>query len=242
LDSLDKNELLNCISESGYIKPQDVFDTNTFLELKNKVLNDYYYLTNTKNLIFQHPITLTPTTFSLFTRNLYMVTPINNETIKVLLFFNSTGVSTFINENYDVSQTGLPDINELKGTLIEGYLYPYKDELVFYPYDILYLSGNQVNKPFYSGNSRETRFYKLMRSIEIINSVESDLIIETPRFDLDIIGGSKNFLSNKDFGDISSLLSHENIFFKHSSTFYKLISNSTFPGCFLLRIHRLQIA
>lgn len=45
-----------------------------------------------------------------------------------------------------------------------------------------------------------------MNSIEIINSVESDLIIETPRFDLDIIGGSKNFLTNKDFGDISSLL------------------------------------
>jgi hypothetical protein len=45
-----------------------------------------------------------------------------------------------------------------------------------------------------------------MNSIEIINSVESDLIIETPRFDLDIIGGSKNFLTNKEFGDISSLL------------------------------------
>ena len=45
-----------------------------------------------------------------------------------------------------------------------------------------------------------------MRSIEIINSVESDLITETPRFDLDIIGGSKNFLTNKDLGDISSLL------------------------------------
>ena len=206
LDSLGKNELLNCISESGYIKPTDVFDTNTFLELKNKVLNEYSYLTSTKNLVFQHPVTLTPNTFSLFTKDLYMVTPINNETIKVLLFFNSTGVSHFINENYDVSQTGLPDINKLKETLIEGYLYPYKDELVFYPYDILYLLGNQVNKPFYSGNSRETRFYKLMHSIEIINSVESELIIETPRFDLDIIGGSKNFLTNKDLGDISSLL------------------------------------
>ena len=214
LNNMSKDSLIKCIEKAGLIKEKTVFDNKDYNTLKNKVLNEYYVLSGTKNLINQHPITLTPSSFSLFTKDLYIVTPINNETIKVLLFFNNIGESYFINENYDISQSSLPVINDLSNTLIEGYLYPYENLLVFYPIDSLYLKNKDLsNLVFYSSASasrtsgKESRFNTLMYCLEKIRPFESEqLSINVDRFDLDIINGSKNYLTNTNMGDVSSLL------------------------------------
>ena len=207
LMDMDQNELMSCIQDSGYIREKDIFDQSEYVTLKDRILNEYSFLVGTSNLIFQHPVTLTPNTFPMFTKDIYIVTPVNSETIKVFLFFNDKGESYFINENKDVSETSLGSISELASTLIEGNLYPYKDELVFYPFDILYSKGTNLSStPFYSTRVKNPRYSTLMYLIDKIKSVNSDLTIETPQFDLNIIGGSKNFLNNKEYGDISSLI------------------------------------
>ena len=65
------DSLIKCIEKAGLIKEKTVFDNKDYNTLKNKVLNEYYVLSGTKNLINQHPITLTPSSFSLFTKDLY---------------------------------------------------------------------------------------------------------------------------------------------------------------------------
>jgi hypothetical protein len=208
LMSMEKDELLGCIKDFGYMKESGIFDKE-YPELKNKVLLEYSFLVGTKKLIKQHPLTLTPGILSTtLKRDSYIVTPINNETIEVFLFFNNTGSSHFINENYDISETSLPEMRVLSDTIIEGYLYPYKNELVFYPIDILYLKGRSLSTlPFYSVNTKDTRFNNLMYSLENINSINSEqLVIESDRFDLDVTNGIKNYLTNKSYGDVSSLL------------------------------------
>ena len=157
----------------------------------------------------QNPEPLTPRNASTFTKNAYILTPINDEALNVLLFFNTSGESYFINTNNDVSETSLPAVNNLADTLIEGYLYPYEEDFVFYPIDILYSSGtNVMDYPFINlSEQKKSRYNALRYSIDSIPSgSQLDIQIEN-RFDINIVGGAVNFLTNKEaFGDISGLL------------------------------------
>lgn len=211
LKSFDREQLINCIESNGYID-SSVFSGGHYTFLKTKILSELKNLKNTP--ITQHPVALTSVNINKITTGTgYIVTPINENTIPVLLFFNKVGESYFINDNNDISETSLPVIQVIAGTLISGYLYPYQQELVFYPLDIIYLSGKDLTQmDYYTGNSKDSRFHNLMFALNLIsiNGMEqSQLDIQSNRFDLNVIPGAKNFLTSEEYslyGNVSGLL------------------------------------
>ena len=209
LMDLSKEDLINCISDSGYISRKTMFDKD-YSMLKKEILAKYTSLTGTRSFAVQNPEPLTPVNASLFTSNTYIVTPINDEALNVLLFISNDGTSHFINTNNDISETSLPSIEELSNTLIEGYMYPYEEEFIFYPIDILFLKGNDITEyPFINKvDQKMSRYNALRYSIDLIQQFPTQLDIQIEnRFDLNIISGTSNFLTNTSvFGDISSLL------------------------------------
>jgi hypothetical protein len=209
LMDLSKDQLIDCISDSGYISRKTTFDKD-YSSLKKEILAKYASLTGTRSFVVQNPETLTPANASLFTSNNYIVTPINDEALNVLLFFDTEGTSYFINTNNDISETSLPPIEELSSTLIEGYMYPYEEEFIFYPIDILFLKGNDITEyPFINqSDQKKSRYNALRYSIDLIQRFPSQLDIQIEnRFDLNVISGASNFLTNTSmFGDISGLL------------------------------------
>lgn len=214
LMDMDPESLINCISDAGYIPRKDLFDQNSsnsdYVSFKKSILAEYQALSGSRSIIVQNPETLTPTTAVLFTKNLYIITPINDEALNVLMYFNESGNSYFINANNDISETSLPPIVDLVNTIIEGYLYPYEEEFIFYPIDILFIRGqNIMDNPFINqSDQNKSRYAALRYSIDRIQSFQSQLDIQIEnRFDLNIVKGSSNFLTNVEmFGEISSLL------------------------------------
>jgi len=203
----DTDELIKCIEDTGYIHKKDVF----YSTLRESVMEKYSLLTGTTDLLNQGTVALTSTNFDNFTISSYIVTPIYNETINVLLFFDSVGTSYFINLNKDISESGIPDIPSLAGSLIEGYLFPFKEpEFVFNPIDCLFFRNtNVMNIPFYSKITNKTRFGGLMYLISTIK-LKSGILKINITFDLDIIGGANYYKSE----DISGLLfiSYTNVY------------------------------
>jgi len=211
--SLEKSELIDFIKDAGYIREKDIFDISQDLSnydtFAGSVLKDYHSLTGYYRIITQTPVSMNYGTYSLLSKQRYLVTPINDETIKVILFFNNLGKSFFINENNDVSESGLTEIKELSNTVIEGYLYPGTSEFIFYPIDIIYLNGTPQNSLNYL-NGTESRFNNLNKAVNLINNSGSSGSLEIQfesRFDLNVIEGVKYFLSSPDvYGDISKVL------------------------------------
>ena len=199
-----KDELMKCLEDFGYIGKETIFDE--YSDFQSGVLKEYNKLTKSTELIVQGATALTINNFKLFTKNPYIVTPINENALNVLMFFNSSGSSYFININKDISQTSLPEIKELANTIIEGYLYPYKDELIFYPIDIVFFNGKDLSNIHYLG--KDSRYNNLMYSINQMKNKSLKLQIESDdRFDLNIIGGPNAFLTNpNEYGEISGLL------------------------------------
>ena len=197
LSTLSIPFLKDCIKSSGYVKEENIF-TKQFNEnynlFKTNVWKDYTNLTNSYKLMIQGVETLTISNFDKLTTSAHIITPIYNGTLNVLLFFNQKGESFFINLNMDISESGLPIINNLSNTIIEGYLYPFeKPNFIFYPVDIIYFKKiNITDKPYYIPGNKNNRFDSLMYACNLMES--STLAIET-LFDLDIFY-SKNFLSD----------------------------------------------
>jgi hypothetical protein len=210
LNSLDKSELIDYIEETGNIHEKDIFDisheSSDYNNFASSVLKDYQSLTGFNKILTQSPVSMNYGTYSLLSKQRYLVTPINEETIKVILFFNTSGKSFFINENNDVSESSLPESKELSNTIIEGYLYPGTSEFIFYPIDIIYLNGkSQISLNYLNGN--ESRFNNLNKSVGIISNISNLDIQFESRFDLNVIDGVKYILSNPNvYGDISKLL------------------------------------
>jgi len=208
LKNMETSQLLSCIEDFGYVRKSTKFDE--YSPFKNAVLTSYSKLVGYNRLPFQGSVAMTIITSKKLTQNSYIITPINDETINVILYFNEIGESFFINLNKDVSESSLPVIDELKNTIVEGYLYPYPEEFIFYPIDIIYLFGKDISAfPFLNRkDNKKARYNALMYTINKILPQESALQIEIDnRFDLDVVNGSNNYLTNeKTFGEISGLL------------------------------------
>jgi len=207
LKNMDTSQLLGCIEDLGYIRKKTTFDE--YSPFKDRVLSDYSKLVGYSRLPNQGSVAMTLTTAKKLTQNGYILTPINDESLNVILYFNEYGESFFINLNKDVSESGLPVLDELKNTIIEGYLYPYPEEFIFYPIDILYLYGKNITVfPFLNKkNNKEARYNALVYAVsKMVNQGSLQIEIDS-RFDLDVVRGSKNYLTNTDsFGEISGLL------------------------------------
>jgi hypothetical protein len=184
LKNLSKEELVGCMEK--YIRPSDIFDKSSKSSKSSNCKQSQ--LTTLVNLI--------P-----FTKMNYIVSPINNDTLRVKLYFDNVGDSYFINKSCDISESGISTIPELKNTELEGYLYPYLP-VTFYPNDITKLNGVDVSLiDFYHG--KPNRYIHLRDSLILIESMQNSIKIET-NFDLNIIQGSKYYLDN--FSEISGLL------------------------------------
>jgi hypothetical protein len=200
LKDLSKEQLINCIEESGHIKKKSIFDASEdYNSLKEKVLAGYSSLTGTRVTIEQHPVALTTQNVNSFLKNEYLIVPVYQDTISVLLFFSDSGESYFININGDISESGLPQLDELSGTLIQGYLYPFEEpNFIFYPFDILfYRKKNVMSVEYY-----QSRFTFLTKALGVLSKYRSSLNIESS-FDLDIISGANHYLESP---EVSSLL------------------------------------
>lgn len=211
LSSFDKQTLMNCIESHGYISKRSMF--MEYKSLQKEVLDKYNELH--KSVVLQKSVSLNLVNFSeSFSKKPYIVTPINCGTIRVVLFFDSTGKSYFINNNMDIIESSLDDVSELALSIIEGYLYPFEDELQFFPVDIIYVNNKDLSKYPFVSNAPENRFRYLMDVSNLINSTITQsgntsvlLHIIEERFDFNIVQGPKFYLENKEkFGDICGLL------------------------------------
>lgn len=185
LNNMPKEDLLKFTQSEGYIKDYIKFEENanlhkfTFKKLK-PLLN-----------------------LDIFESEVFMVTPIINNTIKIKLYFDKSGISYFINEFNRISESGISILPELAETEIDGYLSPFPDNFIFYPVDINTYAGNKdVNLLDYYHEKSECRYYYLKKAIGLIESKQKSLMIEL-NFDLNIVQGSKYFL---DFPETSGLL------------------------------------
>jgi len=144
----------------------------------------------------------TLSSLEIFTKENFMVTPVNNETIRVKLYFDSSGKSYFINTFGDVSESGISILPELEQTTIDGYLYPFPEQFTFYPFDItVYIEKDISSLDFFKQTN--SRFFYLNEAINTIKLAKKKLNVELT-FDLNIISGSRNYLES--LPDITSLL------------------------------------
>ncbi len=153
LNDMTKEQLLDALEHFGYIGKGDSFT-------KGK---KYY-----ENLPFEHFGLLTENT-SL--ENTLMIS-IPKETVRVLLYFDEHGNSFFINELHQNSTSGLPSIEELKQTVLDGYYDP--DESLYYPFDILHFRGKDIMKETF-----KTRFDRLMYALDVIDNYPGSLTLST---------------------------------------------------------------
>ena len=190
LKNMQKNDLMSCVEESGY------FITNPTIFEKERIKSIYKIFKETvsKSLPkitfkrFKPLITLNP-----FTKENFMVTPIYYETIRVKLYFNEAGMSYFINEFGDISESGISQIAELNRTEIEGFLFPFQEH-IFYPFDINLYNGKELSTlNYYSGTQKRWDYLKSV--LILIDSKPGSLTIKN-NFDLNIVQGSQYYLEN----------------------------------------------
>uniref|UniRef100_A0A6C0B0W4 Uncharacterized protein n=1 Tax=viral metagenome TaxID=1070528 RepID=A0A6C0B0W4_9ZZZZ len=187
LNTLSKDELIACMKDKGYVRESNIFD-------KSKNVSSYQQFKASVPLPTLQFKKIKQITDLNFVGN-FLVTPINNDTLRVKLYFDEYGKSYFVNTFKEVSESGISVIPELAGTVIDGYLYPFPKNFTFYPFDI------NDSLPFYG--TSPNRMERLRKVVAIINTKPKSVNIELD-FNLDVMGGSKNYLDN--YPEISGLL------------------------------------
>jgi hypothetical protein len=178
LNNMSKKQLLDCMESKGYITRSGHLE-------KNKVN------VSVPRMNFKRIKTLI--TFTPFTKNIFMVTPIRGNTVRVKLYFNEYGKSFFINTLGQTSESGIPDTPSLAQTILDGHFYPFPN-LVFYPFDCdMYKGKDTTGLMYYSGQQKRWDYVKIVEMA--LRQIESNVSIVT-EFDLNIIGGSHNYLTD----------------------------------------------
>ena len=175
LNNMTKKQLTNCMD--NYIREDNLFDLNKSTKSLNVKFKKLKSLLN----------------FEPFTKMEYMITPIYNDTIRVKLYFDESGVSYFINVIGDVSESGIEPLPELAQTELDGYFYPYPDpDFMFYPFDISMYRGQDISGfNYYSGQFKRWEFLKTAES-----KIKRTYVKIKTSFDLNIVRGSNNYLKN----------------------------------------------
>ncbi len=180
LNNMSKQQILDCMESKGYIIPPGHF--------QKKRSNASVPRVNFKRL-------KTLVTFTPFTKNIFMVTPIRENTVRVKLYFNPSGESFFINTLGEVSESGFPIVSELADTILDGHFYPFEN-LVFYPFDCDQYKGKDISRfHYYSGQQKRWDYIKKVEMM--LNQFQSNVSIVT-EFDLNIVGGANNYLNNEE--------------------------------------------
>jgi len=194
LAQLSKKELTACISDN-YIRKSDIFDKQKEISYDQFTANlDKFNVIPFKKI--KTLLNLLP-----FTKESYMVSPIFNGTIRVHLYILK-GKSYFTNKFNDISESGISEAPELSETVIEGYLSPFPEQFIFYPNDIIKFKGKDISElPFYKGNKNRINY--LHETVNILQTKQSSLQI-IMEFNIDIVGGSRNYLTN--YQEVSGLL------------------------------------
>jgi len=182
LNNMNENELRNFMESAGYLRDSSVFEKE-YSSFKQNLKLPKFTFKPIKPLV----------TLDTFTKNAYLVTPIPDDTIRVKLYIDNEGKSYFINEFGEISESGIETIEELKGTELEGFLFPFMDpEFIFYPFDISFYKNSDISKLDYYSSS-EKRWNYLKSVVNIVTSKNNSLKIEM-NFDLNIIQGSNYFI------------------------------------------------
>jgi len=201
LNNMSKKQLLDCMETKGYITKPGHLEKHKVNVQVPKI--DFRKL---KTLI----------SFMPFTKDIYMVTPIRENTIRVKLYFNPAGKSFFIN-TFEVSESGIPDFPELADTILDGHFYPFQP-LVFYPFDCEKYKGRDISGlKYYSGQQKRWDYIK---KVELaLRQIESNVSVIT-EFDLNIIGGSHNYLTNEDIHGLLFIGCSSNEMFTFHDSFH----------------------
>jgi hypothetical protein len=149
LNNLTQEQLLDFMEEYGYIGKKNPFSKTKSKETFKDIFERFSYYTGQN-------------------KNSLMV-GIPNETIRSVLSFSE---NLFINTSEQSSETGLPKIPSLAGTIMDGYLDI--EENIYYPFDIIYFKGQDISKNVY-----KKRFDTLMYCIEVLNNSPGSLTIST---------------------------------------------------------------
>ena len=207
LNNMSKKQLLDCMESKGYIT-------------RSGHLEKHKTSTPVPKMTFKRLKTLL--TFTPFTKNIFMVTPIRENTVRVKLYFNEFGKSFFINTLGETSESGIPDVPALAQTILDGHFYPFPN-LVFYPFDCDVYKGKDITGlMYYSGQQKRWDYVKTVEMT--LRQIESNVSVVT-EFDLNIVGGSHNYLTNEDIHGLLfiSVSSNEMYTFYDSFHDYNLI-------------------
>ena len=192
LKNMTKKQIVSFMEDNGYINDNDLFkNKESYNSLKIQVIGElqtFVYIQKKKSTL---------NSLNKLVEHAYMISPINNNTIFVKLFFNKTGNGFFINNFNDVAEAGIDDIT-LANTIIEGYVYPF-EEWMFYAIDIVYHKGENVYQLNFYNNSKNNRYHFLKYITEYL---KTKIPIEL-NYDLNIVNGSKYYLTSE---ETSSLL------------------------------------
>jgi hypothetical protein len=174
LTSFTKDQLISCISSSGYLRKSDIFSKGVQKSVKFEKINA---------LVSLDPLTKEP----------FMVTPINNNTIHVNLYFDKSGTGIFVNLFGEIAETKLR-IPELAEKVVEGYLFPFPENITFYPFDI-----KIPGLPFYGTGKNRISLLN-----EVVNVLKENGLNVRMDFGLNVVKDSEYYLNN--FPEISGLL------------------------------------
>ena len=150
LNDFTKEQLLEMLEHYGYIGKQSTFKKS-----------------NKQNTIQFEKFSYSKT---MPEKSLFTSIPI--ETIRTFLVFEENGVSFFMNELSEISESGLKPVTQLSGTILDGFYDPGED--IFYPFDIVSYKGRDITKTTY-----KQRFDMLMYVLDILNDNSGSLTIST---------------------------------------------------------------
>ena len=202
LNNMSKKQLLDCMESKGYITRSGHLEKHKIRISAPKV--------NFRKL-------KTLSTFTPFTKDIFMVTPIRENTVRVKLYFNETGKSFFINMLGETSESGIPDFPALALTVLDGHFYPFPN-LVFYPFDCdLYKGKDITGLMYYSGQQKRWDYVKTAEMA--LRQIETNVSIVT-EFDLNIVGGSHNYLTNDDIHGLLFISVSSNEMFTFNDSFH----------------------
>jgi hypothetical protein len=198
LDSMDRDLLKSCVADYGYFKEENILDRQT-VQVKKDLQTEYMKLVGSKKFVGQSYSTLTFKNISMFTKNPYCVLPVIEGSIEVLLFFDSEGDSFFVKNDMEFLPSTLESGTLYYNTLIFGYLQPSKDQLVFYPVDLLLHNSTDYRKKVHA-----QRYSLLSELVGKFQTNETFIIKFNGFVDVNIVNGSKYFLET--FKDTISLV------------------------------------
>ena len=152
LNDLTKEQLLDSLEYFGYIGKESPFKKGS---IKLIIPFQHFSFINEKTSLEDT-----------------LMSSIPMESVRTMIQFDEEGASYFINELKQLADTGLENIEQLKGTVLDGF-YDIDDNM-YYPFDVLQFKSKDITKEKY-----KMRFDRLMFILDVLDNFPGSLTFST---------------------------------------------------------------